>query len=392
MRSVMILCIFAGTLTAAPWKRHTIDPSDRTTGKRGADGVRLADVNGDGLLDITTGWEEGGAVAVYLNPGPKKSRETWPSVTVGSIRGVEDAVFADLDGDGAMDVVSCAEGKVNNVFVHWAPKSTGDYLTAAAWKTEVFPESTGRRWMFALPLDVNQNGRMDLVIGSKNTNAIIGWLENPTNSRRLTDWKLHTLTAASWVMSLRASDIDGDGDEDIVYSDRFGSEPGIYLLENPGQQAEEWKRHRVGGAGHQVMFLNLGDLSGTGGNNVICPTLAGDLVYCERARSGKWTETLIPLPFGLKAAKGVAIADINLDGRPDIVTTSEAQREADDMVAVAWKENSPTGWIDHAISDRRGRKFDRIEMLDLDGDGDLDLLTCEEVHNLGVFWYENPER
>ena len=31
-------------------------------------------------------------------------------------------------------------------------------------------------------------------------------------------------------------------------------------------------------------------------------------------------------------------------------------------------------------------------MIDLDGDGDLDLLTCEEVHDLGVFWYENPTR
>ena len=27
---------------------------------------------------------------------------------------------------------------------------------------------------------------------------------------------------------------------------------------------------------------------------------------------------------------------------------------------------------------------------DLDGDGDPDAVTCEEVENLGVFWYENP--
>ena len=27
---------------------------------------------------------------------------------------------------------------------------------------------------------------------------------------------------------------------------------------------------------------------------------------------------------------------------------------------------------------------------DLDEDGDLDVITCEESSNLGVIWYENP--
>ena len=42
---------------ASPWPRHVIDRSSR-----GADGVRLADVNGDGRFDLATGWEEGGTV------------------------------------------------------------------------------------------------------------------------------------------------------------------------------------------------------------------------------------------------------------------------------------------------------------------------------------------
>ncbi len=381
------------TVIAETWKRHTIDSSDRGAGKRGADGVRILDVNGDGLLDITTGWEEGGAVVVYLNPGPNKADDRWPAVTVGSIKGVEDAVSVDLDGDGAIDVVSCAEGKLNNVFVHWAPKSKIDYLETKSWKTEAFTKSTGRRWMFAMPMDVNRDGRVDLVVGSKNNDAMIGWLENPENSRDTAAWKLHPLAKASWIMSIQSVDLDADNHPDILYSDRFGKEPGIYWLKNPGNSTGMWKRRLVGGKNKQVMFLTSGKLSPDDtATTVICATLNGELVCCESESTGKWSETILPLPFGLKAGKGVAIADINGDARPDIVTTAEAQREKDEMIAVSWKENRPDGWVDHAISDQQGRKFDRIEMLDLDGDGDLDLLTCEEVHDLGVFWYENPTR
>ncbi|MFT5467718.1 MAG: hypothetical protein ACI8UO_002825 [Verrucomicrobiales bacterium] len=375
-----------------PWPRHTIDGVDPALGKSGADGVRLGDANGDGLLDVTTGWEQGGAVRVCLNPGKAESRNLWPAFTVGSIKGVEDAVFADLDGDGALDVISCAEGKINSAFVHWAPAAKGDYSDPDKWTTSAFPASEGLRWMFAMPMDVNADGKLDLVVGAKNKGAIVGWLENPENSRNAADWVLHEMSPAGWIMSLRASDVDGDGDDDVVLSDRYESSRGVFWLENPGPAAagEKWKRHAIGGEGRHVMFLTIGDLNSDKLDDVVCATLEGDLLIFLRTADG-WESSIRPLPFGLTAGKGVAIADVNLDGRPDIITTSEAQREADDMVSVAWLERlEDGGWREHRISDARGRKFDRIEMIDLDADGDLDLVTCEEVHNLGVFWYENP--
>ena len=54
--------------------------------------------------------------------------------------------------------------------------------------------------------------------------------------------------------------------------------------------------------------------------------------------------------------------------------------------------NSPTEtiWKDHEIAGEPGIKYDRVVMHDIDGDGDLDALCCEERDQLGVFWYENP--
>ena len=60
---------------------------------------------------------------------------------------------------------------------------------------------------------------------------------------------------------------------------------------------------------------------------------------------------------------------------------------------VAWRRSDPlptspaAEWFD--IGGSVGYKFDRVELLDLDEDGDLDVLTCEERDNLGVVWYEN---
>ena len=101
------------------------------------------------------------------------------------------------------------------------------------------------------------------------------------------------------------------------------------------------------------------------------------------------------MPTGCGSGKGVAIGDVDLDGRMDLVFSCE--HAAPPLSGVRWLSRTISGdasgtWQDHEISGPRGIKFDRIELIDLDSDGDLDVLTCEERHNLGVFWYENPTR
>jgi len=390
-----LLALAATAATAAgrgkPWPLHTIDNSSR-----GADGVRLADVNGDGLLDITTGWEEGGVVRVYLNPGPKRAKAKWPAVTVGKVRSVEDAVFADLDADGATDVVSCCEGRTRTVFVHWAPKN---YLDPSAWRTEAFPALQRKAmWMFALPRQVDGKHGTDLVVGAKGGGAQIGWLEAPANPRNLADWKWHPLYAAGWIMSLIALDVDGDGDLDILASDRKGKRRGCLWLENPGagpRQRDPWPEHRIGAGDREVMFITTCDLDRDGLTDILAATRGHELLYYRRttAKPPKWETHLITLPPDTGTGKAVAVADINLDGKPDIVFTCEHARGKSGVVWLSYRRSPfERQWQAHEISGPRGTKYDLVVPIDLDADGDLDILTCEEAENLGVIWHENPTR
>jgi len=395
-----VFLVFCGLIPAAsagsPWRRHTIDQSSR-----GADGVRLCDVNADGLPDITTGWEEGGRVRVYLNPGPRKAGQRWPAVTVGRVASPEDAVFADLDADGAVDVVSSCEGSNQTVYVHWAPRDKSRYLDPRAWHTQPVPVTAGKtRWMFALPMDVDGRNGVDLIAGSKDPNGMIGWIESPADPRQLADWKLRSLRPAGWIMSLQAHDMDGDADLDVLFSDRKGTRRGVFWLENPGPRAAAegaaWAEHPIGGHDRQVMFLARADLDGDGRPDVVAATSGTGILFFRAPKDPKqaWQRVEIAMPDGCGTGKGVAVCDVNLDGKQDIVFTCE---HAGGKSGARWLSyrHSPaeTRWQDHEISGPEGEKFDRIEMLDLDADGDLDLLTCCEAQaNLGVIWYENPTR
>lgn len=385
-----------------PWALHVIDDS-----YSGADGVRLADVNNDGLMDFTTGWEEGGRTKAYINPGYEGVKDPWPAVLVAETPDVEDAVFADLDGDGAVDVISSTEGNSKKIFVSWAPTDPDDYLDASKWTSEVIPASDGlTRWMFAMPMQVDGVNGLDLIVGSKDPNAAIGWFKAPANPRNMSGWIWYPISPATWIMSLYLRDMDGDGDQDIVTSDRKSGETrGVRWLENPGQGSAQnllWDNHYMGGTDVEVLFMDMVDLDGDGLEDVVVPEYSNQkIIYIRRldATGLNWESHIIDLPAEAGRAKAVRVGDVNGDGQLDIVHSSNTSSGGgnDGIIWMTPKTAlTDSEWEWHVLSGANGKKkFDRIELLDLDGDGDLDVLTCEEnggsnSRGLGVIWYENP--
>ncbi len=377
-----------------PWKLHIIDDSSI-----GADGVKLADADEDGLPDIVTGWEESGVVKVYINPGIMKTKDRWKSVVVGKVNNVEDAVFVDIDNDGALDVVSSCEGNTKSIFIHWAPKDKNEYMKSSAWRTEVIPSSKNvMQWMFCIPMQVDGKNGIDLVVGGKNDNARIGWFEAPKNSRSISEWSWHPVSKAGWIMSLFAVDMDNDGDPDIVTSDRRREMRGCRWLENPGYgpaQTKKWKNHFIGGKNREVMFMTFANIDKNMLPYVLAAVKPKDLLFFRHKTifSHNWESFAVNMPDNTGTAKAVESADIDMDGRLDIVFSCEHAEGKSGVMWMSYKGDiTDNNWDAHEISGKIGTKYDLLELLDLDGDGDLDVITCEEKENLGVIWYENPAK
>lgn len=393
-----------------PWPCYTIDGS-----LCGADGIKLADANGDGLQDLVVGWEESGQVRAYFHPGKKAVREAWPFAEVGTAPSVEDAVWVDLNGDGRWDVLSSCEGNEQSLRMHFAPAAMS--RPNPAWRTQVLAQSQGlTRWMFAETIPAPSASKSaadrpvsDLVLGSKDPNGMLAILRlNSTNSD---DWQLEKLADASWIMTIEVFDMDGDGDQDVLYSDRKGSASGVYWLENPelslqpirpGISAAEtttaWSRHLIGGLGREIMFLGRGKSPGT----IYASVKPNHILRFIRKTSATsestlaWDETSIQVEpkAAMGTAKSIAAGDLDGDGQVELVLSFEgAENPKRGVVYLA--ADASGNWKAVDVSGPTGIKFDLVRLVDLDLDGDLDILTCEEREGrcgMGVVWYANPHQ
>lgn len=375
------------------WQRYAIDSE-----LRGADGVKLADANRDGLPDIVSGWEESGQARAYIHPGKSLATSPWPKVDIGRTPSVEDAVWVDLNGDGQLDVLSSCEGREQSLRFHLAPEDRSRLLQSDAWQTKVFEESKAKtRWMFALPFPVAKSTKANpknralpaIAVASKNPNGMLGLVERPSNNPK--SWRITRLADADWIMSLILRDMNQDGLVDILYSDRKGKDSGIYWLQQPKDASAKWKRHFVGAAGTEVMFL------AEYADSIYAAIKPNSFVRFDLHVDSRQNVQVSQEGFKVEPrnrignAKGIAVGDLDGDGVPEVVFSCESATAPKSGVVYLKQEEGK--WQMHDVSGPDGIKFDLIELVDLDLDGDLDILTCEERHEgrgLGVIWYANP--
>jgi VCBS repeat protein len=207
----------------ATWVRHVMGTAEGLAKTLGAAAL---DINEDGLLDVVlTGvWFE--------NPGGLANNpdKPWPAHDFPG--GGHDIVAADVNRDGRLDIVT-----YRGEAVSWFDPAAGMKRTDVGEGEEnhggIAPNGVA---------DLDGDGDLDIVIPAY-------WFENP--GRGMGEWPRHpwphkAVPKASYGTSMRSwiVDLNGDGHNDIVYSDCDTGWSHVYWVENLGKGAK-WKRHQL---------------------------------------------------------------------------------------------------------------------------------------------------
>ena len=373
---------FAGKPGASGWRVNVIqpDPNDH-----GPDGFNHHDWDGDGDLDVFVNFEEGGYSRLYFNPGERHIREPWTDYIELARHGkCEDSGIGDLDNDGDIDYIA------NGGHVYFNPgkkavRDPGKWIRMTLFKNEARNPVVS---------DVDGDGLNDLIVGAT------AWYKQPVKGKHnAANWRRYRLGAANWPMTCVVTDIDADGDNDILVQER--RKQGTFYFENPGKNkvTEPWPV-KVIDASTGGMFMALGDVNGDGRIDLV---KAGSevAIFLRTNDDGAPTYKKIDVakPAQPKSVavdpkpKGVALLELNGDPKhPEIVIIPEYAAQLW-YLAMSHDGMSPADWT-NTLMDMPGpesrKKMDNAFLVDLDGDGDMDIATTEENGGWGVIWFENP--
>jgi FG-GAP-like repeat/Secretion system C-terminal sorting domain/SprB repeat len=277
----------------------------------------------------------------------------------------KDVNSADMDNDGDKDLLIASSGKVA-----WFKNTDGQGTFSLTPASETVYSAANA----VKAIDMDGDNDLDVLVanGSTANNSNISWIPNTDGTGTLGTAVLIT-NATNEPRDADAGDLDGDGDLDIVFAG-YGDGRFKWCKNNGPGNAWGTPTNLFSGVQTWAKLVKISDIDNDGDNDIMT------LVY---ANSGfaqvAWVKnngagTFLPVSIvGLDGNNSFdfAIADINGDGLKDIITSFFNSN------AIYWYKNNGDGTFeDNALVVNSFSGAASVLVNDFDDDGDIDIVAA----------------
>jgi hypothetical protein len=303
------------------------------------------------------------AVAACVHPHPQPPAGPQPWFTKHSFpaggRTPFGIVVGDFNGDGRPDLAVSLVADPYVSLLLGTPD--GAFVQGPHW-----PADEASRGMAVA--DLNHDGKPDLVVASiQNATAQLFFSDGKGGATR------GDLPAGLAPFNVDVGDLDGDGNADVVVA----NESNIPAFLGKGETTVLWgdghggfPRRLVLQAGSHPADAKIGDFDGDGRPDVAVVNWKSLDIALFFNRGGATFSAPTLVPYGSIAAYTLAVADLNGDHRPDLVTA-----DVGGVVRVFY--NSGGGQFTAAPVVRAGSGTRCVIAADMNGDGVPDLITAD---------------
>lgn len=300
--------------------------------------INCADLNGDGKAELiaTQGGSSNNGVFIFKNLSIGSGDFSFsrigsnaalpdfslPNDSDGNIRTARRIEVNDMDLDGKPEIIiSSSSGNIVDVFNNTSAAGNVSFNTVPVQST--IPGLTISSGLDVK--DLNNDGLPEIaLVDDKNSNIYI--INNQSELNSLSFGEITTVTVNGGFQNLRMGDINKDGFNDMVVTDRINSR--ISVLENQtatiGGSISLSSAATISDGINQPWGLDLGDLDGDG---------SIDIAISSTNTSGSNIQILLgddPASFSFLGtttlsttnnSRNIKIGDLNGDGKPDIALT-----------------------------------------------------------------------